>query len=419
MSPDDPMWWRDRPDEDHRPPAARGRGSRRQFGHTWWGGAWVDALEHRAGLNTGRLSRGRSYARRGAVSELRVAPGLVLATVQGSRPIPYSVTVRVETFSDEQWTHVFDVIGAQLGRTAALLDGELPPEVAADAAAAGLDLLPSIGDVQPRCSCPDPVEPCKHSAAVCYLVAESLDKDPFALLLLRGRARDRVLAALRSRRTSADAAEPADEPVEGVRATEAYARDADRPPVPSPPLPPTRPGQPAALGIDPPPESGIDAAGLRTLAADAVQRAWQLATGDGETGLALSPDADLARRAAPLAGSPDLSELADRVGMTIRELTGWALAWRHGGADGLRVLREPWQPVSDDLEEARAAITESAASKAKSLSEEDNRLTYGRRQLRLGVDGRWYPFLRSFGGWDLVGPGAPDPYDALEFLKPA
>lgn len=418
MSSDDRPWWRDRPPEDHRPPPARGRGSRRQFGSTWWGAAWVDALEYRAGLNTGRLSRGRSYARRGAVSDLRIAPGVILATVQGSRPFPYSVTVRVSTFSDADWSRVFEVIGAQLGRTAALLDGELPPEIVGDASAAGLELLPTVGDVVPRCSCPDPVEPCKHSAAVCYLVAETFDQDPFALLLLRGRSRDRVLAALRSgRMSSAGAAtdEPADEP--GIRATVAYAREHEaRPDVPAPPLPPTRPGQPVALTVDPPPDAGIDAAGIRSLAADAVLRAWQLATEDGDSGLRLSVDEDLARRAAPLAGTPDLAELADRVDLTIRELTGWALAWRHGGADGLRVLREAWRPGPDDLDEGWTAIEESATGRAKAIVEEDNWLTIGRRQLRLGTDGRWYPFLRSFGGWDLAGPPSPDPREALTHL---
>ena len=40
------------------------------FGRTWWGRAWVQALEQRARLDPNRLPRGRGYARDGAVGEL-------------------------------------------------------------------------------------------------------------------------------------------------------------------------------------------------------------------------------------------------------------------------------------------------------------------------------------------------------------
>ena len=110
-------------------PTAKGPGSRRPFGATWWGKAWLDALEHRARLDPNRLGRGRSYARRGSVLELTVDPGVVRASVQGSRVTPYVVTVRIRPFTDDEWDSVLDVVSAQIGRVAALLDGELPPEL--------------------------------------------------------------------------------------------------------------------------------------------------------------------------------------------------------------------------------------------------------------------------------------------------
>jgi len=64
------------------------------------------------------------------------------------------------------WGRVLDLISAQLGRAAAMLDGDLPPDIADDVAAAGLDLLPGAGEIGPRCSCPDDADPCKHAAAV-------------------------------------------------------------------------------------------------------------------------------------------------------------------------------------------------------------------------------------------------------------
>ena len=130
--------------------------------------------------------------------------------MQGRKTEPYEVRIRVRRFTDEEWDRVLTAISARLGHAAALLDGELPPEIAEDAASAGLDLLPGGGEIGPRCSCPDDADPCKHSAAACYLVADALDADPFAALLLRGRTRDQVLAgcgrggaARRARRMSA------------------------------------------------------------------------------------------------------------------------------------------------------------------------------------------------------------------------
>ena len=176
---------------------------RTTFGSTWWGRAWVEALEHRARLDPNRLPRGRSYARWNMVSRLAVDRGEVRAAVQGSRAQPYAVRVRVRQFGDDEWEQVFAAIASRAANAAALLDGELDPGVAEAAAAAGVDLLPGAGELQPRCSCPDWADPCKHSAAVCYLVADQLDADPFALFRLRGRDREQVMAGVRHQRAGA------------------------------------------------------------------------------------------------------------------------------------------------------------------------------------------------------------------------
>src|SRR5579859_2618940 len=202
--------------------------SRRAFGGTWWGRAWIDALEQRARLDPNRLPRGRTYARRGRVGTLTVEPGMVKAAVHGSRVTPYLVHVRVRVFDEQEWDRLIDAIAGRAAHTAALLDGDLLPEVVADAASAGVDLLPGAGEVGPRCSCPDWANPCKHAAAVAYLVADVLDDDPFALLLLRGRTREEVLAALRLRRAGGQVAVAIDASAadRGVTAREAYsARD--------------------------------------------------------------------------------------------------------------------------------------------------------------------------------------------------
>ncbi|MCU1497378.1 MAG: hypothetical protein JWM47_1331, partial [Acidimicrobiales bacterium] len=171
-----------------------------QFGHTWWGRAWVDALEQRAALDPGRLSRGRTYARQDRVTSLNVEAGMVTASVHGSRRLDYRTHIAVRTPGEQEWAAVIAAIAGRAGHTAALLDGDLDPGVVEDARAAGVELLPTKGDLVPRCSCPDVAPTCKHIAAVAYLVAEVLDDDPFQLFALRGRTKEALLAELRAHR---------------------------------------------------------------------------------------------------------------------------------------------------------------------------------------------------------------------------
>jgi uncharacterized Zn finger protein len=406
---------RNQPREDRR--SAAGPRRRRGFGLTWWGEAWVTALEQRARLDPNRLPRGRSYARGGTVGELAIGPGEVRAAVQGRRVRPYQVRVRVRVLDAAEWDRVLDAIATQIGHAAALLDGELLPEVADDVRGAGTDLLPGPGELQPRCSCPDWADPCKHAAAVCYLVAGALDADPFSLLLLRGRRREEVLAALRARRGSAGATAPPAGPSPpaadpGVNAREAYRRALA--PLPAPPLPPQRPGQPAVLPVDPSPGAGLRPEDLAALAADAAARAFQLATGSGDGGLSLDLEADLARRAAGLLGTGrGLAELAASAGMPSRELLGWAVTWQRAGRGGLDALRTTWQPAATDLVEGRAALDRLDGQDA--VRAWRNRLTCGGLQLRLGGDGQWYRFVRSGSAWVLDGPAAPEPSALVDY----
>ncbi len=171
-------------------------------------------------------------------------PGEARARAQGRVALPYDIRIRVRPFTDEEWDRVLDVISSDVGRAAALLDGELPPDLAQDVASTGLDLVPGVAEVGPRCTCPDDAEPCKHSAGACFLVADALDTDPFVLLLLRGRTRDEVLAGLRSRRRTA---ERPGRRTHGSRAGHWRRRASGlrcpaTSPIPTPPLPPHMPG---------------------------------------------------------------------------------------------------------------------------------------------------------------------------------
>jgi uncharacterized Zn finger protein len=425
-----------------------------EFGRTWWGRAWLEALEQRARLDPDRLPRGRDYARSGTVGELTVAPGEARARVQGRKTEPYEVRIRVRRFTDDEWDRVLVAISARLGHAAALLDGELPPEIAEDVAAAGLDLLPAGGELGPRCSCPDDADPCKHSAAACYLLTDALDADPFTLLLLRGRTRDQVLAGIRARRRgvapgfasgAAPRAAPGEEAAagshaevgtpsaasrlvvdEGVDARAAFSAPESAEPIPAVPLPPRRPGAPAALPVDPPPwRSGLRE-DLVELAADAASRAWEMAVGlSADAGLSLEPGADLARRAARALGTPAFTALAARSGVGPRDLARRALAWRQGGLAGLESLHSEWDPTADDPDAARLLVAARAALSAKTGAAQagaaqavihGNRVTAGRLQLRLGRDLRWYPYARSDDDWEPSGAPEADPGRALADL---
>jgi uncharacterized Zn finger protein len=412
------------------------------FGRTWWGRAWLEALEQRAQLDPDRLPRGRDYARSGAVGGLTLAPGEARAQVQGRKTEPYEVRIRVRRFTNDEWDRVLAAISARLGHAAALLDGELPPEIADDAASAGLDLLPGGGELGPRCSCPDDADPCKHSAAACYLLADALDADPFTLFLLRGRTRDQVLAGVRARRrgavpgqatspgvaAEAPAGDHAQAPSvaspaavdEGVDARTAFGSAASSQPVPAVPLPPGRPGHPAALPVDPPPwRSGLRD-DLLELAADAASRAWDMAMGlSADAGLTLDPDADLARRAARALGTPAFAVLAVRSGVGERDLARQALAWRQGGMTGLESLHAEWDPAADDPDAFELLTAARAALRAKANAAETvqgNRITAGHLQLRLGRDLRWYPYARSDRDWEPSGSPETDPAQALADL---
>ncbi|MBV9867435.1 MAG: SWIM zinc finger family protein [Abitibacteriaceae bacterium] len=165
------------------------------FGQSWWAKRWIGALES---FNIGsRLDRGRSYARRGQVLSIDIEPGKVTAKVQGSRPQPYNVRLRVATLSREDCHKLAAALSSQVLYTAKLLAGEMPQDVEQTFIAAGLSLFPqSSGDLETECSCPDWSNPCKHVAAVYYLLGEEFDRDPFLLFKLRGIDREQLLTLL-------------------------------------------------------------------------------------------------------------------------------------------------------------------------------------------------------------------------------
>jgi uncharacterized Zn finger protein len=155
------------------------------------------------------------------VIDIHVRPGWVRSRVQGSRRTPYKVSIELRPLTDRQWDRVFDALAGQAIFAAQLLNGEMPADVETVFAAVDVPLFPtSRGDLETDCSCPDWANPCKHIAAVYYLLGERFDEDPFLLFELRGRGEEAVAAALRERRAmeapAVEAAAYTAEPVEAV-----------------------------------------------------------------------------------------------------------------------------------------------------------------------------------------------------------
>ncbi|MFG3093712.1 SWIM zinc finger family protein [Streptomyces sp. NPDC048202] len=408
-------------DSEHRrtfPPFAPRPEPRQEFAGTWWGQAWVDALE-RGALDVNRLSRGRGYADAGHVDAITVTPGLVLAYVRGSRPRPYRVQMRLRTLDDADWDRFLEAAVDSPADIAALLDKELPHTLADR----GVPLLPRPGDLTPHCSCPDSGRPCKHAAALCYQTARLLDADPFVLLLLRGRGERELLDAL-SRRSAADAARAARErgpaALPGVRASEALA-GRPLPPLPAPLPPPAHPEAPPAYPAAP---GGPDPFALDQLATDAAARAHALLTTgrDPVGGLTLWQDAVRLAAARPGSGLTAATRslyatLAAAVDRTPAELARAVAAWRQGGLAGLTVLEESWDPPAGRFDRARPLLL---AADLPAFRPWRNHLTHpaGHAQLRLGQDGLWYAYESEPGHDDWWPRGEPDldPVSALTTL---
>ncbi|MEQ4300369.1 SWIM zinc finger family protein [Plantactinospora sp. B6F1] len=397
------------------PPGRRARSSR-----SWWGEAWIRALEETS-LDQTLLRRGRRSASAGHVGSITVSPGRIAAEVHDGVPdLPHRTRVFVEPMTDAQWSRFLDQVASRAGHIAALLDGEMPRELASSADDAGIALLPGLGDLQPECDCPEwAAAACRHAAALCYQVAWLLDADPLLLLLIRGRGAREVLAELRRRAGRPVAAPPevpTGRPGGGVPAGPVYARP--DPPLPDPP-PPVEPVLPGPVLPDAP---GIAAEVLRGLVDNAAVRAAALlgAAPDGDGPPLVLPERVDAVRLAVGAGGPVLARLRQAAGRTGREFGRAVRAWEYGGHTGLAVLDEPWSPPPVRLARARAELAAGWAGDDPPQPQVwRNRWTFPRHrlQLRYGPDGRWYPYRElTDGDWWPAGVPRVDPADALADL---
>jgi uncharacterized Zn finger protein len=170
---------------------------------SWWSKRFVTVLDS-YGLG-GRMTRGRAYARKGQVVSLDIAAGVINAEVQGSRSRPYEVSICIVAPTATQWIKIEGAMQARLGFAARLLAGEVPADLEEVFASVGSQLFPTRwSDMKAACSCPDWGDPCKHQAAVLYVFADQLDRDPWQLIEWQGRSKDQILALFAGLASAAD-----------------------------------------------------------------------------------------------------------------------------------------------------------------------------------------------------------------------
>jgi uncharacterized Zn finger protein len=224
-----------------------------RFARTWWGNAWLQALEDTS-LDLAQLKRGRRFAYAGLVGPITVSAGRIAAQVTNDDGQVHHTVVLVDRLSDAQWRRFLDEVAAKAGHIAALLDRDMPHDLVDAAAAADVPLLPGIGDLQPECDCEGWELPCTHAAALCFQAAWLLDADPFVLLLLRGLGQEDLTDELRRR--AASRRRP-------VTETETMHT----------PLPPLEPVTGPARELVVPAAPGVDPTALAALVARAADRA--------------------------------------------------------------------------------------------------------------------------------------------------
>ncbi|MEV5547392.1 SWF or SNF family helicase [Streptomyces sp. NPDC052309] len=395
-------------------PPAHGRG----FAQSWWGRAWLKALEETA-LDSAQVKTGRRLARAGAVGAVSVRPGRLTAVVQDRDGTAHRADVLLEELSDEQWDRFVDMAVERAGHVAALLDREMPPHLVEDAAAAGIELLPGLGDLEPECDC-GAWDHCGHTAALCYQVARLLDQDPFVLLLMRGRGERAVMDALQTHGGASAVQAPCRE---GVDASEAYAAGHVLPPPPTPPVLQEGPGVPPSLDTETVPAPVADPAALSFLASRAAAEAYRLLAealraGHDQQPVEVEPTAaeDAVRLAAGAPRHAVLERLAEGSGRDREVLDVAVRAWRLGGRAALSVLEQEWAVEGDRLARARAALEAAwEEDERPSLRARANRWTVvgEPHQLRLDHHGRWWPYRRERGHWVPAGEASQDPATAL------
>jgi uncharacterized Zn finger protein len=165
---------------------------------TWWGRAFVRSFEELT-LDAGDLVGARALARSGRLGAIVVLDSMASAVVDPGSTHPLMAQVKVDRLEPDGWTTFAREAARETGYTAALEAGDLPADLVEHADEAGSEVLPGPGDIDTACECDAWAQPCVHALALLYQLAWQVDRNPYVLLLLRGRTREALLADVSAR----------------------------------------------------------------------------------------------------------------------------------------------------------------------------------------------------------------------------
>jgi len=153
------------------------------YGVTPWGRWFVDVLDsYKMGE---RLDRGRRYANTGKVLSLEISEGRAAAKVEGKSSPFYKVVISFPPL--EKAETVYKLIENDPPLMARIACGELPETFLHKLKDEGISLTPvRWREMKRSCTCPDYGDPCKHMAALYYIIAAEIDANPQVLFRLRG-----------------------------------------------------------------------------------------------------------------------------------------------------------------------------------------------------------------------------------------
>lgn len=254
-----------------------------------WAQRWSELPDDGTAQVDRRLMQGRNLLRSGRVTGLQFGRGIVSGSVQGFSATPLAVEISMPALDDDQWAIIVAELASQVRHRARLLAGQVPDGLDSQLEARGLHLIPTRDELDVTCRCGDTVAPCMHAAGVWLAAGEEIDRDPFVLLRMRGRGRERLLADAAAARGSRAPAQAQGQPVDQLTGQPWIhaARELDEL-VTAPPQPPRTSAGPLRLLGDPPGWAGGVSAG--DLFAPTVERAASWAAALLEDASATPPD---------------------------------------------------------------------------------------------------------------------------------
>lgn len=155
------------------------------FGTTPWGKIFLEALNNYYHADSKRLGRGRSYANSGKVKSIKIEQGKLDARIQGQQL--YKTYIQLSEFEESIRQKIIEIIKKNPLFLAEITNGVLSENFLKQLESEKIDIFPKDwGSLKRDCSCPDWGNPCKHLAALYFVLVSEIDKNPFLIFELRG-----------------------------------------------------------------------------------------------------------------------------------------------------------------------------------------------------------------------------------------